>query len=64
MTRRTDKQQSSLWFERNKTKYKKHKIKKGLEYNTPTYKRFTKQLRMIKLMSIFNITYNGHKRNN
>ena len=53
MTRRTDKQQSSLWFERNKTQYKKHKIKKGLPYNTPTYKKFTRQLRMIKLISIF-----------
>ena len=56
--RPTDLQMSVLWFERKLQQYKKHKISKNESYyHSPSYNRHRKQYRLIKLVSIYNETY-------
>ena len=57
MPRRTDMQQTVLWFKTKLEQYKKHKISKNQSYKTTTYNRHKKQYRFIKLISIYNETY-------
>jgi len=58
---------NTLYFESKVKDYKKHKLNKKLhdrytswditlQYNTPTYKRLRKQLRISKILFIFNTT--------
>ena len=55
--RPTDMQMSVLWFERKLQQYKKHKISKNESYKTPLYDKHRKQYRFIKLISIYNESY-------
>ena len=47
---------NTLYFESKVKDYKKHRLNKKLQYNTPTYKRLRKQLRISKILFIFNTT--------
>lgn len=53
--------QSVLWFERKLQQYKKHKISKNESYKTPLYNKHRKQYRVIKLISIYNESYQSMK---
>lgn len=57
----TDLHMSVLWFERKLQQYKKHKISKNESYKTPLYNKHRKQYRVIKLISIYNESYQSMK---